>query len=324
MGHTSVFWEKLDAVCVVNLDHRTDRWEKINDYLSQHLPANKIHRISAVYGRELPGYRTHVLFRNTTEEEARFWAGRGGCLLSHRKIMRLAQERGWKRTLILEDDAKFLDPLEGDIAELLARVIEQQPVCDLMYLGMTPYYGKGVLLDRQLTSRGEVCVGRVMGPLCTHCYIVHKRAIPDILACLPNEESVWDWLAYHLSWDSWLANEYGRTRRHVIYGTYPNLCVQAEFYSDIEHHMIKHDQGALGDKPHPVEWISERDFLGIFSSPRFLAKKYIKLLAHGVIGAFYYLVGYRVFHVSIESAGYWGALKAAVSVLKARKKADCD
>lgn len=319
MSCASSFWEKLDAVCVINLDYRTDRWEKINSYLSRHMPAEKIHRVSAVYGRELPGYGTHVLFRNTTEQEAHFWAGRGGCLLSHQKALRLAQEKGWERTLILEDDAQFLDPLEGDIAQLLARVIDEQAAFDLMFLGMTPYYDKGVLLDRQMTPQGEIQVGRIMGPLCMHCYIVHGHAIPGILECQPNEARVWDWMACHLSWDSWIANEYGRTAKHIIYGCYPNLCVQAEFYSDIEHCMIKHDQGALGDTPHPVTWIPEKDFLRIFGSPKFLFKKYLKLFAHWVIGQFYYLVGYRMFHVSIESAGYFGALKAAVSELRTRK-----
>lgn len=313
------FWQKLDAVCVINLDHRTDRWEKIHAYLATNALPDKIHRVSAVYGKKLSGYRKHTLFKNTSEQEALFWAGRAGCALSHRRCMELLRKNAWKNMLILEDDAKLLDTLKGDIGALLVRVVEQRQDWQLFYLGATPYYHQAAAIDRTESPRGEVRVGRIMGPLCTHCYVVDQHAAQEIIDRLPAEENVWDWLAVHVSLDSWYANEYGKEKRHVIMGCYPNICVQDDSYSDIEHHVIGHQQGALGDAPHPVEWVTEKEFSRIFLSPKFVGKKWLKLAAHRALSLFYHLVGYRMFHVSIESAGYFGALKAAISELRARK-----
>ena len=60
------------------------------------------------------------------------------------------------------------------------------------------------------------------------------------------------------------------------------------------------------------------EFEKIYRAPLFLIKKWMKLIAHSMLGAYYRCFGYRKFTVSIESVGYWGAFKAAYKVLRKR------
>lgn len=317
MNTTSPFWNLLDGICVINLDHRTDRWQEISEQLT-HVPTDKIHRISAVWGKKLESYGKGRYFQGCNEEESLFWAGRAGCLLSHRRCIEHASQNQWERVLILEDDADFHDSLTGDIGQMLAQTITAEK-WDILYLGATPYYPMAAPLNKVSSAKGEVTLARIMGPLCTHAMLIHKQAYRELLNLLPTEDTVWQWLATHLSYDSWLANEYGRTARHTILGCYPNLCSQSLSYSDIEHHQIQHGQGALGNGSYPVTYVNSATFAAQFRNPSFILKKWMKLAAHAALGVYYRFCGYRKFSVSIESAGYIGALKAALQVLRQRQ-----
>ncbi len=315
------FWDAVDAVCIINLAHRGDRLEKILRQLADcGAPPEKIHRIDAVWGKKLPDFGKHPLFKNCTEDEALFWGGRAGCLLSQRSCIAWAREHKCKRVLVLEDDAEFVHNLQGDVGAMLAETALHGPEWDLFFLGMTPYFDRAQPVASAATPEGNVHVARIMGPLCAHCYLVHERAYDNMLSLLPTENRIWRWLAFHLSYDSWIANEYGREAEQVVLGCYPNLCIQGEFYSDIEHIVLTHNQGALGGEPHPVAMVEPETFEALFHSPSFLLKKRLKIAAHYLLGLYYYGVGYRKFSVSIETAGYWGAFKAACKALRRRKQ----
>lgn len=315
------FWDTVDAVCIINLAHRGDRLASILRQLEAwDAPPEKIHRIDAVWGKKLPDFGRHPLFHHCTEEEALFWAGRAGCLLSHRACIEWATEHGCERILILEDDAEFVADLQGPIGTMLADAALSGPRWHLFYLGMTPYFNRAQPVATTSTPSGTVTVARVMGPLCTHCYLVHERAYPQMLRRMPTPENVWPWLAFHLSYDSWIANEFGREPEQTILGCYPNLCIQGESYSDIEDTVLTHNQGALGGQPHPVTFVEQDAFEAEFHHPSFLLKKGVKLAAHYLLGLYYYSAGYRKFSVSIENAGYLGAARAAFHALRGRKK----
>ena len=136
---------------------------------------------------------------------------------------------------------------------------------------------------------------------------------------LPSEQNIWRWQATHLSYDSWIANEYGRSSKITVLGCYPNLCSQGLFFSDIEFHDIQHGIGALGSKSWPVTFVDTATFAAQFHKPKFILKKWMKLAAHAALGVYYRFCGYRKFSVSIESAGYIGAFKAALQVLRQRQ-----
>jgi hypothetical protein len=129
------FWALIDAVLVINLDRRADRWAEMQAHLSQLAPSDKIHRLPAVLGADLPGYGKPPWFRRNRRPAT--WAGRAGCILSHRNALRLAQTRQWHRILILEDDARLSSELNGDAGLRLSELLtgaERPGVC---YLGYT-------------------------------------------------------------------------------------------------------------------------------------------------------------------------------------------
>ncbi len=318
------FWDNIDGVCVINLDHRTDRWEELHSELLQFIPAEKIHRVSAVWGKKLPSYQKHRLFKGCNEDESLFWAGRAGCVLSHTKCIQMAKDQGWRNILVLEDDAHFVNDMKGKIGEMVQRVIQQDPQWDMFFLGLAPYDDQAALIDSCTTAAGQqVRAMRIMGPLNAHCYMVNAKLFDRYLSHLPKRaEDIWYWLAMNLSYDSWIANDIARQRATRTYGLYPIVCVQRDSWSDIEHIARSGGtSGAIGDPAFPVTEISLADFEKRYRQPKFILKKACKIGMHYALGCFYYLVGYRKFKVSVANAGYWGALKAAWADLKNRNKA---
>ncbi|VDI22421.1 collagen beta-1,O-galactosyltransferase [Mytilus galloprovincialis] len=76
----------------------------------------------------LPGYLDPYLQRPMTFGEV-------GCFLSHYKIWKDIEKNGYKRALILEDDAKFTPMFRRKWGRIFADVQEFIPNWDLLYLG---------------------------------------------------------------------------------------------------------------------------------------------------------------------------------------------
>lgn len=62
------------------------------NHLEGVIPIEKIHRIAAVRGTELPGYLSHPWFTARTGDRARTCAGAAGCVLSHARALQYALE----------------------------------------------------------------------------------------------------------------------------------------------------------------------------------------------------------------------------------------
>jgi len=76
--------EHIDRVFYINLDKRPDRNISIQYELSRMgIPSHKIERFSA------------------------FEYGQIGCAMSHKRVLQIAQERGYKNIFIFEDDFQF-------------------------------------------------------------------------------------------------------------------------------------------------------------------------------------------------------------------------
>ena len=105
-------WSIVDAVLVINLDTRPDRWEYFQKLNAGKVPPEKLHRLSAVNGRELPSFGKEPWFTERTGERARLWGGVGGCILSHRNALRMVVEKGWRNALIVEDDISLPETSE--------------------------------------------------------------------------------------------------------------------------------------------------------------------------------------------------------------------
>ena len=81
-------WEFIDHFVFINLDHRTDRLPIIQDFLKKgNIPPEKVTRFPAI----------------------RYTPGNMGCSKSHIGVMNLIKQKGWKNTLVLEDDVEWND-----------------------------------------------------------------------------------------------------------------------------------------------------------------------------------------------------------------------
>lgn len=89
--------EYIDAVYFINLDHRKDRFEEIQQEINQMgFPPEKVFRIDAIFKQN---------------------KGALGCTLSHKKTLDTFLESGFKTCLILEDD--FLKTIDTNQMKFL-------------------------------------------------------------------------------------------------------------------------------------------------------------------------------------------------------------
>lgn len=237
--HKAPFWQQIDAAMVVNLAHRTDRWERIHGILSRHLDEKQIVRVDAIKGVDLPGYKQKPWFRDSTPQEVSVVkAGAAGCCLSHRKAIELAKQAGYKRILLLEDDADFQNELDGPEADAVASVLENDASWDMFFLG---YYQKRCKhhVVRQMQIQGKPFeLRRIRGPLMLHAAIIHHRIYDQMLNGLPDPQNPWAWMTYWGSIDSWVQNKFGRDPRIRIWACEPKLVMQVATWSDICGRML--------------------------------------------------------------------------------------
>lgn len=218
------FWEQVDGALVINLDARSDRWTQFQEATREIVPAEKLHRFSACVGKELPGFGQRPWFRGGPRD--RTWAGRAGCLLSHRRALLQARARGWRTVLLLEDDAEFAPEFTRVTEQLTAalRDINWQ-VC---YLGFTEPWWPG---RNRATLGAGYGLHQIQGCTTTHAYLVREAARDWIIAQLPDETRVWPWLATHRAIDRWYQRRLGL--EFPITCVSPSIVNQSASASDI-------------------------------------------------------------------------------------------
>ena len=143
----------IDAICYINLDHRTDRKEHILQEIKKIDPAlSKTNRISAEY---IP--------QN----------GAFGCALSHIKALQFFQDHPeWKTCLLLEDDFTFAsdEPLNA-----LSYLLTTLQTYDMILLGCGTS-------DYHTTNTSHPSIVRILSSQTTSGYIVHRDYIFTLLS----------------------------------------------------------------------------------------------------------------------------------------------
>lgn len=213
-----------DGTIVINLDHRQDRWEQFERTIKPRLGSIPVHRLSAVNGVEIPGYGAPPFFQGKTRD--RTWAGRAGCVLSHRAALETAVQQRWTSVLILEDDIE----LQDSFPDLLMRLRETLAGVDwdVCYLGFSDPVGPYQKVC-DLGDRNELF--RIFGCSLTHAYLVRDRAYAFLLDQLPDERTIWRWLTRHRAIDRWYARELSTELR--VLAVTPSVVLQGIDYSDI-------------------------------------------------------------------------------------------
>ena len=217
------FWSHLDAILVINLPERTDKWEALQARLKHHVPSSlPILRIEGIWGKELPGFNQKPWFQARTAERASICAGAAGCTLSHRKAIAFAQEQGFSRVLILEDDALPARAESPALNQILETFFAQPLGKRLLYLGCHKRPKKARLLAEE---DGE-SLWQISGALTTHAYIVEAPLFPLLLQELPSPETVWSWIARYKAIDQWYWDFLGQ--KAALFALYPNFIIQEE------------------------------------------------------------------------------------------------
>ena len=216
--------DPVGGIVVINLDTRTDRWAAFEQEVSPLFPNFPISRLSAVHGITLEGYGQRPWFRG--RERDRTWAGRAGCVLSHRKALELALESDWEFVLILEDDVEAV----ADVQKLFPEVLKQlhRVQWGACYLGYTNPRGPA----RTLGSVSEsLTLQQVYACSSTHAFLVRGVEIKRLLAYLPTEEDVWLWLSRHRAIDAWYSRHLSKVM--TVLALNQSIMVQKQSPSDI-------------------------------------------------------------------------------------------
>lgn len=234
-------WEKLDGIIVINLDKDTERMAVWTKEVSCHLPANLTHRLSAVAGRELDSYGNPPWFTEKTGERAFFWGGSAGCVLSHRRAIEKARDAGWKRVLIMEDDAQFTS---GGYEERLAQVWKHLKGDYLLYLGCHEPGAFGTCIDE------SIGLWEIDGALTTHAYVLTAGLYERILNLLPTEKSVWDWLSRYKAIDLFYRDCVSNMKGVQVYALLsPPIMYQNQLPSSIRRERIRKDERKTPQPP---------------------------------------------------------------------------
>lgn len=234
MTEKQPFWDQIDAILIVNMAHRTDRWEQLEKQLSEIGVADKMIQIEAIDGKTLPGYLEKPWFRSHTPGNvSRMKAGSAGCCLSHRKAIQYAKDKGFQRILLMEDDALFNHNLKGKEGAAIGTILEDLNAWDMFYFGFYQKLNKHHVAVDIKSDEGNLQLWRIRGPLMFHATVINASIYGQLLAGLPTEKNIWPWMTYWGSIDSWIQNKFGRNKNVKIWATMPKLVVQVANYSDI-------------------------------------------------------------------------------------------
>ena len=131
----------VDAIYCINLDMRTDKWTAVAQEMA-HQELN-VNRVSAVNGwKDLTKRDCCRLLR----VEKALKPGQIGCFLSHLSVLKNAQEKGFERILVLEDDVRFIASMK-ELSSYLDQLTALDPEWDLLYLDNWSLENRG-LKDR--------------------------------------------------------------------------------------------------------------------------------------------------------------------------------
>lgn len=223
--HTA--WDKVDGILVINLDTSRERMDKFLQDNEGSLPLDKVNRLSAVYGRSLDSFGKPPWFTARTGERASYWGGAGGCTLSHAKAISTAKEKGWRNVLIMEDDV--VADRNPDALAMLEYALENFKGDYMLYLG----YSRPTPYGKCVQQSGDHALWEVEGVLSTFAYLIPENMYDRLLAAMPTEETIWEWMSIHRAIDTFYKDTVASMPGVKIYAIQPDLVVHIDGMSDV-------------------------------------------------------------------------------------------
>lgn len=143
-------FSEIDHIYYINLDHRTDRNEEIqNELKKMEMPLEKITRFSAIYDKGIGGV---------------------GCGKSHIAVLQDALEKGYNQILVLEDDFTFCTTKEELEIQMEKLKQIEYDICLISYS----------LLDSSVIDEHSTFL-KVLEAQTTSGYIVKRHYIENII-----------------------------------------------------------------------------------------------------------------------------------------------
>ena len=220
-------WNKVDGILVINLDTSTARMEQFLAANAATMPLDKVQRLSAVLGRALDSYGKAPWFTERTGERAAYWGGAGGCALSHAKAIATAKEKGWRNVLIMEDDV--LTGQHPDALAMMDYALQNLSGDYMLYLG----YSRPTPYGKCVQKSGEHALWHVEGVLSTFAYLIPESMYDRLLAVMPTEDTIWEWMSVHRAIDTFYKDTAASMSGVKIYAIQPDLVVHLDGMSDV-------------------------------------------------------------------------------------------
>lgn len=205
----------FDKIFCINLDRRTDRWDKVSKIFEKNNLI--VERHSAFDGKKeltLP-YPSSAELAGT---------------ISHRDVILKAKELGLKNVLVFEDDVETVDDI-NNIFNNIKNFIPKN--WDMIYFGGNHVGG--------LIQENEYFF-RCLRTYALHMYVVNEKCYDLLIKYLTDKI---DWvLSGRQSLKPSVAADYFVGDLHQITNTYvvkPHLAWQSEGYSDIQESIMNYD-----------------------------------------------------------------------------------
>lgn len=208
----------FDYIYCLNLERRQDRWRSMSKWLKRYgVIANRFSAIDGNTEENVEKYRQiKSKFKTSSKklgEKTIRSPGALGCLLSHRAIIEHAKKNGYKRILILEDDAMLSKHFNKQFKNKIRMIDDWK----LLYLGASQHDWSGVKLTGLPFYKAWCSQG-------TFALAIDYSIFDEILAITKD---------LNIPFDSFLSTTIQKKYKNKCFVFYPNVVISDVSNSDI-------------------------------------------------------------------------------------------
>lgn len=202
----------IDKIYIINLKHRTDRWEKCLEQLNKYNITN-FERFDAI----CPDINNidksqYQHFNNKTKK---YLTGAIGCKLSHYNVIIDAKKQNYTQILILEDDFLLCENFIEKYNDLIKTLENEKIHLNMLYLGFSR------IRENSYTDTNINNVKIMKNALTTHAYILHYSFYDTVINEIEDSSNELDICYSKLQ------------KKYKIIGVYPCIVSQRPSFSDI-------------------------------------------------------------------------------------------
>jgi len=191
-------WDFFEEIYCINLDHRTDRWDRVQKEFDNVGVLPRVQRFSAIKEND----------------------GRLGVVKSNLAIIKMAKEKGLKNVLVFEDDVHFIN----NSVEILEKSISQIGNLDwwLFYLGANTHE------PLQFITKSKPNILLLKNAFACHAFCYNHKTYDFFIRKYDGLEKI----EFQDTLDVFMASYF--QRKNICLLVNPIIATQIASYSDIE------------------------------------------------------------------------------------------